>query len=97
MELTPATDEPLLPPMITIQLLGGRKEKLRPGDLLGALTGECGFQGSQIGKINVTDFHTYVAVSRDIAESVVAQLNQVPVKGKKTRARLLKDAQRQGE
>ena len=94
-ELTPASDEPLLPPMVTIQLLGGRKEKLRPGDLLGALTGECGFVGSQIGKINVTDFHTYVAVDRDIAAKVVAQLNRVPVKGKKTKARLLKDVQRQ--
>ena len=94
-ELTPASDEPLLPPMVTIQLLGGRKEKLRPGDLLGALTGECGFVGSQIGKINVTDFHTYVAVDRDIADQVVTQLNRVPVKGKKTKARLLKDVQRQ--
>jgi ATP-independent RNA helicase DbpA len=93
-ELTPASDEPLLPPMVTIQLLGGRKEKLRPGDLLGALTGECGFVGSQIGKINVTDFHTYVAVDRNIADQVVTQLNRVPVKGKKTKARLLKDVQR---
>ena len=51
--------------------------------------------GSQIGKINVTDFHTYVAVDRDIADQVVTQLNRVPVKGKKTKARLLKDVQRQ--
>ncbi len=39
-ELRPARPEPLLPPMVTVQLLGGRKEKIRPGDVLGALTGE---------------------------------------------------------
>jgi ATP-independent RNA helicase DbpA len=94
-ELTPASDQPLLPPMVTIQLLGGRKEKLRPGDLLGALTGEAGLQGSQIGKINVTDFHTYVAVERSIAGHAVAQLNLVKVKGKKTKARLLQDVLRE--
>jgi len=90
-ELTPASDQPLLPPMVTIQILGGRKEKIRPGDVLGALTGEAGLQGSQIGKINITDFHTYVAVERSIAGKTVAQLNAVKVKGKKVKARLLKD------
>jgi ATP-independent RNA helicase DbpA len=87
--LTPASSAPLLAPMVTIQILGGRKEKIRAGDLLGALTGEAGLQGSQIGKINVTDFHTYVAVERGIAGKAVAQLNAVKVKGKKVKARLM--------
>jgi ATP-independent RNA helicase DbpA len=90
-ELTPASNAPLLPPMVTLQILGGRKEKMRPGDVLGALTGEAGFQGSQIGKINVTDFHTYVAVDRAIADQAVSQLNAGKVKGKKVKARLLTD------
>ncbi|MBI5925312.1 MAG: ATP-dependent RNA helicase DbpA [Aquabacterium sp.] len=90
-ELTPVSKDPLQPPMVTIQILGGKKEKIRPGDVLGALTGEAGLQGSQIGKINVTDFHTYVAVERGIAGKAVAQLNAVKVKGKKVKARLLKD------
>lgn len=85
-------DEPLLAPMVTVQILGGRKEKIRPGDVLGALTGDGGFQGSQIGKINVTDFHTFVAVDRAIASKAVAALNRVNVKGKRVKARLLKDA-----
>jgi ATP-independent RNA helicase DbpA len=89
--LTPASAEPLLAPMVTVQILGGRKEKIRPGDVLGALTGEAGFQGSQIGKINVTDFHTFVAVERGIASKAVAALNQVNVKGKRVKARLLAD------
>jgi len=90
-ELTPASQQPLLAPMVTVQILGGRKEKIRPGDVLGALTGEAGLQGSSIGKINVTDFHTYVAIERSIAGSAVGLLNSVKVKGKKVKARLLSD------
>ena len=82
----------LLPPMVTIQILGGRKEKIRAGDILGAMTGEGGMAGSNIGKINVTDFHTYVAVERGLAQNAVRILNSVKVKGKKVKARLLKDA-----
>ena len=88
-ELRPASNEPLQPPMVTIQILGGKKEKIRPGDVLGALTGDAGLQGSQIGKINVTDFHTYVAVERGISGKAVNQLNTVKVKGKKVKARLM--------
>ncbi|HEX5372675.1 MAG TPA: ATP-dependent RNA helicase DbpA [Aquabacterium sp.] len=89
-ELVPASQSPLQAPMVTIQILGGRKEKIRPGDVLGALTGEAGFQGSQIGKINVTDFHTYVAVERSIGTQATARLNAGKVKGKKIKARLMK-------
>jgi ATP-independent RNA helicase DbpA len=88
-ELTPASKEPLLPPMETVQILGGKKEKIRPGDVLGALTGEAGFTGAQIGKINVTEFSTYVAVERSIARDAVRKLNAGKVKGKKVRARLM--------
>ncbi|QGZ63434.1 ATP-dependent RNA helicase DbpA [Paraburkholderia acidisoli] len=88
-ELVPASKEPLLPPMETVQILGGRKEKIRPGDVLGALTGEAGFSGAQIGKINVTDFSTYVAVERSIARDAVRKLNAGKVKGKKVKARLM--------
>ncbi|MFD1561734.1 ATP-dependent RNA helicase DbpA [Paraburkholderia silviterrae] len=90
-QLTPASDTPLLPPMETVQILGGRKEKIRPGDVLGALTGEAGFSGAQIGKINVTDFSTYVAVERSIARKAVNRLNAGKVKGKKVRARLMEE------
>ncbi|WP_321816115.1 MULTISPECIES: ATP-dependent RNA helicase DbpA [unclassified Paraburkholderia] len=88
-ELKPASNTPLLPPMETVQILGGKKEKIRPGDVLGALTGEAGFTGAQIGKINVTEFSTYVAVERSIARDAVRKLNAGKVKGKKVRARLM--------
>src|SRR6185312_9109233 len=74
-ELTPASAEPLLPPMVTLQILGGRKEKIRPGDVLGALTGEAGFSREQVGKINVTEFSTFVAVQRGIAQDALRKLN----------------------
>jgi hypothetical protein len=50
--------------MVTLQILGGRKEKIRPGDVLGALTKDLGLPGAQVGKINVNEFSTYVAVER---------------------------------
>jgi ATP-independent RNA helicase DbpA len=86
-ELTPATPGHLQPPMATLQILGGRKEKIRPGDVLGALTGEAGFQGSQIGKINITDMYTYVAVERSVADQAVKKLSAGKVKGKKVKVR----------
>jgi ATP-dependent RNA helicase DbpA len=89
--LKPASDAPLLPPMETVQILGGRKDKIRPGDVLGALTGEAGFSGEQIGKINVTDFSTYVAVERSIARKAMNRLNAGKLKGKKVRARLMEE------
>jgi ATP-independent RNA helicase DbpA len=82
-------DAVLLPPMVTLQILGGRKEKIRPGDVLGALTGEAGFTREQIGKINVTDWNTYVAVTRNIAGEAVKRLSAGKVKGKPVKVRAL--------
>ncbi len=88
-ELPPASDQPLLPPMTTLQILGGRKDKIRPGDVLGALTGEAGFSAAQIGKINVGEFNTYVAVARDIAEQAQRRLAAGKIKGRTVKVRIL--------
>jgi ATP-independent RNA helicase DbpA len=91
-ELTPTGKGALLPPMVTLQILGGRKEKIRPGDVLGALTNDEGgpaYTREQIGKIQVTEFCTFVAVSRDVAKAACAKLNAGRVKGKSVRARIL--------
>jgi len=88
-ELRPASSEPLRPPMTTLQILGGRKEKIRPGDVLGALTGEAGYTREQIGKIHVTEFCTFVAVDRAIAHEAVQRLNAGKVKGKSVKVRLV--------
>ncbi len=81
----------MLPPMVTLLILGGRKEKIRPGDVLGALTGEAGYAKEQIGKINVTDTSTYVAVERGIAHEALRKLSAGKIKGKKVKVHLLKD------
>jgi len=87
--LSVAAGGPLQPPMVSLQILGGRKEKIRPGDVLGALTGEAGFAGSQVGKIKVTEFHTYVAVAADIADEAVRRLSLGKLKGRKVKLRRL--------
>jgi len=56
---------------------------------LGAMTGEAGFQKEQIGKINVNEFSTYVAVNTDIAREAVKRLSEGRIKGKTVRVRLL--------
>ncbi len=77
------------PKMITINIGGGRKDKLRPGDILGALTGEAGFAGTQIGKIDISDMQTYVAVENSIAEDVVVKLRNGKIKGRSFKVRML--------
>ena len=88
-QLTPAAGGPLQPPMVTLQILGGRKEKIRAGDVLGALTKDAGFAASQIGKINVNDFSTYVAVDREIAHEALRRLNAGRVKGRSVKVRFI--------
>lgn len=90
--LTPAAGGLFQPPMATLQIVGGRKEKIRAGDVLGALTGEAGFAKEQVGKINVNEFSTYVAVERSIAREAVQKLSAGRVKGKTVKVRLLEDA-----
>ncbi len=77
------------PPRVTLQIDGGKKQKVRPGDLLGALTGDGGINGHQIGKINVTELMAMVAVDRAVANKALKQLQQGKVKGRSFRARKL--------
>jgi ATP-independent RNA helicase DbpA len=73
---------PLEAPMVTLCIDGGRKNKVRPGDLLGALTGEAGIPGSEVGKINVFDFHTYVAIRQPSANLALTRLSANKIKGR---------------
>ncbi|WP_407316649.1 ATP-dependent RNA helicase DbpA [Pseudomonas sp. nanlin1] len=81
--------EPLLPPMSTLCISGGRKDKVRPGDILGALTGEAGIPGAQVGKIAIFDFQAYVAVDRSVAKQALQRLNDGKIKGRSLRVRIL--------
>jgi ATP-independent RNA helicase DbpA len=90
--LTTANTDPLLAPMVSLQILGGRKEKIRPGDVLGALTNDEGgpsYTRDQIGKIQVTEFCTFVAVDRQIASAACAKLNAGCIKGKSVKVRMM--------
>jgi ATP-independent RNA helicase DbpA len=88
-ELKPTGKGPLVPPMSTLHIQGGRKEKIRPGDVLGALTADLGYTRDQIGKIDVNEFSTYVAVDRAIAHDAARRLNDGRIKGKSVKVRLL--------
>ena len=79
-------EQPIDPPkMSTLQIDGGKKQKVRPGDILGALTGENGIKGSDVGKINVLENWAYVAVKRATAKKALKKLNTGKLKGRSFR------------
>ena len=72
--------------MVTLRLSGGRKDKLRPGDILGALTGEGGgLAGDQIGKIEIHDRFSFVALAASVSDHALASLRAGRIKGKRFR------------
>ncbi|WP_130626175.1 ATP-dependent RNA helicase DbpA [Enterobacter sp. A8] len=81
---------PLEAEMATLCIDGGKKAKMRPGDVLGALTGDMGLDGADIGKITVHPAHVYVAIRQAVAHKAWKQLQNGKIKGKTCRVRLLK-------
>ena len=72
--------------METLFISGGRKQKMRPGDILGALTGEAGgLNASDIGKIEIHDNFSYVAISKSVAQAALQRLRNGQIKGRKFR------------
>jgi len=89
-EQLPAVQGPLpVPPFVTLCIAGGRKEKVRPADVLGALTGDAGIDGAAVGKITVTEYASYVAVARAVADKALGRLLNGKIKGRKFRVRKL--------
>ncbi|MGY6027272.1 ATP-dependent RNA helicase DbpA [Phytobacter sp. AG2a] len=82
--------KPLQAEMATLCIDGGKKAKMRPGDILGALTGDIGLDGADIGKIVMHPMHAYVAVRQSVANKAYKQLSQGKIKGKACRVRLFK-------
>jgi ATP-independent RNA helicase DbpA len=80
----------LSPPMVTLCINGGRKEKVRAGDILGALTANTSLPGKQIGKIDIFDRLSYVAIERSIAKQALGILSEGKIKGRKHRAHKLR-------
>jgi ATP-independent RNA helicase DbpA len=85
-ELDAAPPEPAArdPKMDTLRIFGGRKDKVRPGDILGALTGEAGgLAGTDVGKIEIHDTFSYVAVARAVSATALASLAAGRIKGRR--------------
>lgn len=80
----------LFPPMVTLGINAGRKDKVRAGDILGALTANTSFEGKQIGKIDIFDKYAYVAVEQAIAKQALEILSEGKIKGRKFKIRRLK-------
>lgn len=71
------------PMNITLVIEGGKKEKVRAGDILGALTGEALLCADDVGKIDIYERQSYVAIRRDIADEAYEKLKKGKIKGKK--------------
>jgi len=80
----------LSPPMVTLCIYAGRKDKIRAGDIMGALTKNTNLPGKQIGKIDLFDNLAYVAVERPIAKQALRVLSEGKIKGRKFKVRKLR-------
>jgi ATP-independent RNA helicase DbpA len=67
----------------TLVIEAGKRNKLRPGDILGALTGDVGLKGANIGKISIYDKQSYVAIERGLVNKAIKGLKQSGLKGKR--------------
>ncbi|MCS5591061.1 MAG: ATP-dependent RNA helicase DbpA [Gammaproteobacteria bacterium] len=83
-------DKPVKKPlMATIKIDGGKKQKVRPGDIVGALTGDGGIPGDSVGKINVSANWSYVAVQLNLLKPALKKLSNGRLKGRSFRVRLV--------
>jgi ATP-dependent RNA helicase DbpA len=87
-ELPPRSNSnPPLAPFVTIAIDAGRQDKLRPGDLLGALTGDAALPAAAVGKIDVFPTRTYVAITREWHDEAFRRLSEGKIKGRRFRVR----------
>lgn len=83
-------EAPNQPVMTTILIDGGKKQKVRPGDILGALTGKTGIKGNQVGKIHIFDNRAYVAINQKVIKPALKKLSEGKLKGRSFRVRQLR-------
>jgi ATP-independent RNA helicase DbpA len=86
---SPLLPGPFQPPMHTLLIGAGKDKKLRPGDVLGALTREGGLTGEEVGAIQIDESYSYVAVARESVKRALARLSAGPVKGRTVKVRQL--------
>jgi ATP-dependent RNA helicase DbpA len=78
-----------VPAMKTLLIEAGRQQKLRPGDIVGALTGEAGLHASQIGTIDIFADRSYVAIEHALLDSTLQRMRNGKIKGRNIRVRKL--------
>lgn len=79
--------EPMQAPMATLRIDGGKKQKVRAGDILGALTGDHGLQGKDVGKIQLMDNWAYIAIKRELIKTALKRIANGKIKGRTFRVR----------
>jgi ATP-independent RNA helicase DbpA len=77
----------LLAANLTLAIDAGKQDKLRPGDVLGALTGDAGLPADAVGKIDVFPTRTYVAIARESYDKALQRLRGGKIKGRAFRVR----------
>jgi ATP-dependent RNA helicase DeaD len=70
-------------PMARLFVGAGRKAGIRPGDLVGAITGEAGVTSRSVGAIQIGDAYSLVEVPETLAEEIIAALKATTIRGKK--------------
>ena len=89
LRLSPQRPKPLPAAFRTLQIDAGRQDKLRPGDVMGALTGAAGLPAEAVGKISLYPTRCYVAVARAQSEKALAKLREQGIKGRKLRVKAI--------
>jgi ATP-independent RNA helicase DbpA len=82
-ELNPSRTTPQKALYITLCIDGGKKQKVRAGDILGTLTKDLGLEGSVIGKIDILEKYAYVAILRDYADKAFNGLCSTTIKNRR--------------
>jgi ATP-independent RNA helicase DbpA len=82
-ELKLSSHYDLIAPMKTMYINGGKKEKVRAGDILGALVNEAGLAATQVGQINILEKQSYVAIESGQFKAVLSKMMNGKIKGRK--------------
>lgn len=84
-----ANKQRIVPPMVCIQINGGKKDKLRPGDILGGLTSAGGLKAGLVEKINIFENHSLVAIQNSLGHAAIDHINRSNIKGRRFKAKLV--------
>jgi ATP-independent RNA helicase DbpA len=78
------------PSTVTLHVSAGKREKISAGDLVGAFVSVGELERDAVGRIEVFDHHSFVAVPEAVAEDVLAKMQGAKVKGKKVKVALIR-------